>query len=119
MVLGWFSPNTWLILKINALLLFFLDSDRSNFSRWIFSFSKLDFIPKFEVLGTISFENERIVLKKNSVALSLVEDVINPDSVDVRGEIMKLKLSLTTSTPVELSHQIDSILEKLSEAKNA
>jgi len=32
---------------------------------------------------------------------------------------MKLKLSLTTSTPVELSHQIDSILEKLSDAKDS
>ena len=30
-------------------------------------------------------------------------------------EIMKLKLSLVTSTPVELSHQIDNILHKLSE----
>ena len=55
---------------------------------------------------------------EDGAALTLVEDAIKPDRYDVRGEIMKLKLSLTTSTPVELSHQIDSILEKLSDAKN-
>ena len=42
-------------------------------NKWCY---KLDFIPKLEVLGTISFENERIVLKKNSVALSLANLVV-------------------------------------------
>ncbi len=56
---------------------------------------------------------------EDGAALSLIEDAIDPQSIDVRGDIMKLKLSLTTSTPVELSHQIDSILEKLSDAKDS
>ena len=38
---------------------------------------------------------------------------INEDSGFII-DIMKLKLSLSTSTPVELSQQIDQILEKLS-----
>jgi len=53
---------------------------------------------------------------EDGAALSLVEDAIDPSSTDVRSDIMKLKLSLSTSTPVELAHQIDTILEKLSES---
>ena len=53
---------------------------------------------------------------EDGAALSLVEDAIDPSSTDVRSDIMKLKLSLSTSTPVELAHQIDMILEKLSES---
>lgn len=52
---------------------------------------------------------------ETSAALSLVEDSLRDQSNDVRGHLMKLKLSLTTNTPVELSHQIDSILEKLND----
>jgi lipopolysaccharide biosynthesis regulator YciM len=55
---------------------------------------------------------------EEGAALTLIEDAIDPESSDVRGEIMKLKLSLLTSTPVELSHQVDSILEKLSDAEH-
>ena len=51
-------------------------------------------------------------------ALSLVEESIKVDSDDVRADIMKLKLSLTTLTPIELSNQIDSILDKLSIKEN-
>ena len=47
-------------------------------------------------------------------ALNLVESAVFPGVLDVRADIMKLKLSLITSTPVELSHQIDNILQKLS-----
>ena len=47
-------------------------------------------------------------------AFHLVENATLPDILDVRADIMKLKLSLATSTPVELSHQIDNILQKLS-----
>ena len=55
---------------------------------------------------------------ESGAALSLVEDSTQLKSEDVRGDLMKLKLSLTTSTPVELSHQVDMMLEKLSSAKN-
>lgn len=51
---------------------------------------------------------------ESQAALSLVEESLDSGDFDVRGALMKLKLSLTTSTPMELSHQIDSILEILS-----
>ena len=47
-------------------------------------------------------------------ALTLIENSIKPTSLDIRSDLMKLKLSLITSTPAELAHQIDSMLEKLS-----
>ena len=54
--------------------------------------------------------------KGESVAAhNLVENATFPGVLDVRADIMKLKLSLVTSTPVDLSHQIDNILEKLSQ----
>ena len=48
-------------------------------------------------------------------ALQLIDNATFPNGLDIRADIMKLKLSLVTSTPVELSHQIDNILHKLSE----
>ena len=51
---------------------------------------------------------------ENVAALNLVDNAVFPGVLDVRADIMKLKLSLNTSTPVELSHQIDNILQKLS-----
>ena len=39
---------------------------------------------------------------------------ISPEGKDVRAELMKLKLSLSISTPMELGHQLDKIIEKLS-----
>ena len=53
---------------------------------------------------------------ETSAAINLVEESIQPGSRNIRSDLMKLKLSLTTSTPVELSHQIDTILEKLAES---
>ena len=52
-------------------------------------------------------------------ALNLVENATFPGVLDVRADIMKLKLSLVTSTPIELSHQIDNILQKLSQIDEA
>ena len=47
-------------------------------------------------------------------AMSLIDDAISSDGRDIRAELMKLKLSLSTSTPMELGHQLDKIIEKLS-----
>ena len=47
-------------------------------------------------------------------AMNLIDDAISSDSRDIRAELMKLKLSLSTSTPMELGHQLDKIIEKLS-----
>ena len=55
---------------------------------------------------------------EGQAALALVEETLKPDNPDVRGALMKLKLSLTTSTPIELAHQVDAILETLSILEN-
>ena len=46
--------------------------------------------------------------------LKLIDDAISSEGRDIRAELMKLKLSLSTSTPMELGHQLDKIIEKLS-----
>ena len=55
---------------------------------------------------------------EHQVALALVEGSIQPDNVEIAALIMKLKLSLSISTPVELGHQIDKILEHLHKTSN-
>jgi lipopolysaccharide assembly protein B len=54
---------------------------------------------------------------ENSSALSLLESFDNIKKNDIRVNLIKLKLSLINSTPVELSQQIDLILEKITDAK--
>jgi len=55
---------------------------------------------------------------ESQAALALVEETMKPGDPDVRGALMKLKLSLTTSTPMELAHQVDAVLETLSGAEH-
>ena len=88
-------------------------SEVENFYRRILEIDSSNFEAIIRLANVLEEKGE------DGAALSLIEDAIDPQSIDVRGEIMKLKLSLTTSTPVELSHQIDSILEKLSDAKDS
>jgi len=51
---------------------------------------------------------------ESGAAMTLVENTIISNNKDVRSELMKLKLNLTKSTPIELGHQIDDIIETLS-----
>tara|TARA_S200000501_G_scaffold378888_1_gene444618 strand:+ start:48275 stop:49363 length:1089 start_codon:yes stop_codon:yes gene_type:complete len=53
-----------------------------------------------------------------NAALNLVEETLKFDKLDLRSSLMKIKLSLTTSTPIELSRQIDHIIDKLHENEN-
>ena len=55
---------------------------------------------------------------ERQAALALVEESIEPDNVEVAALIMKLKLSLSVATPVELGHQIDEILQHLHASSN-
>ena len=55
---------------------------------------------------------------ESQIALAVVEESLESGELDVRSALMKLKLSLNTSTPIELSHQIDSILDRLSGLKD-
>ena len=63
--------------------------------------------------ATIRLANVLEEKGESSAALTLIENAIKPTNLDIRSDLMKLKLSLTTSTPAELAHQIDAILETL------
>lgn len=82
-------------------------SEVENFYRRILDIDSTNFEAVIRLANVLEEKGE------TSAALSLVEDAIKEDENDVRGKLMKLKLSLTTSTPVELSHQIDSIIDKI------
>ena len=87
-------------------------SEVENFYRRVLDIDASNFEAVIRLANVLEEKGE------SGAALSLVEDSIQLGSEDVRGDLMKLKLSLTTSTPVELSHQVDMMLEKLSAAKN-
>ena len=63
--------------------------------------------------ATIRLANVLEEKGESGAALTLIENSIKPTSLDIRSDLMKLKLSLITSTPAELAHQVDSMLEKL------
>ena len=67
--------------------------------------------PNFE--ATIRLANVLEEKGESGSALTLIEDMLSNDSLDITVDLMKLKLSISTSTPVELAHQIDVMLEKL------
>ena len=85
-------------------------SEVENFYRRILKLDPSNFEAVIRLANVLEEKGE------DGAALSLVEEAIDPGSTDVRSDIMKLKLSLSTSTPVELAHQIDTILEKLSDS---
>ena len=51
-------------------------------------------------------------------ALSLIENSFDKENKDIRIDLMKLKLSIPTATPIELGHQIDAIIDKKSKTGN-
>ncbi len=66
--------------------------------------------------ATIRLANVLEEKGESSAALTLIENAMKPSNLDIRSDLMKLKLSLTTSTPAELAHQIDTILETISQS---
>ena len=82
-------------------------SEVENFYRRILETN----IPNFE--ATIRLANVLEEKGESGSALILIEDMLSNDSLDITVDLMKLKLSISTSTPVELAHQIDVMLEKL------
>jgi lipopolysaccharide biosynthesis regulator YciM len=50
---------------------------------------------------------------ENKAAIALVEQFIEKDTFSISVLLMKLKLSLLTKTPSELSHYVDEILERI------
>ena len=83
-------------------------SEVENFYRKILELDSSNFEAIIRLANVLEEKGE------SGAALTLLENAINKENHDVRVNIMKLKLSLITSTPIELSHQIDTILKKLS-----
>jgi len=63
--------------------------------------------------ATIRLANVLEEKGEGGAALGLIENLSKQSSSDIRIDLMKLKLSLLTSNPVELAHQVDLMLEKL------
>ncbi len=84
-------------------------SEVENFYRKILDLDSSNFEAIIRLANVLDEKGESIA------ALQLIENATFLDGHDIRADLMKLKLSLVTSTPVELSHQIDNILHKLSE----
>ena len=63
--------------------------------------------------ATIRLANVLEEKGEGGAALGLIENLSKQSSDDIRIDMMKLKLSLLTSNPVELAHQVDLMLEKL------
>ena len=49
-----------------------------------------------------------------TTALNLIENSSDRENKDIRIDLIKLKLSIPTATPIELGHQIDAIINKKS-----
>ena len=85
------------------------DSEVENFYRKILELDSSNLEAIIRLANVLDEKGESVA------ALQLIDNATFPNGLDIRADIMKLKLSLVTSTPVELSHQIDNILHKLSE----
>ncbi|MFL2983133.1 MAG: tetratricopeptide repeat protein [Candidatus Neomarinimicrobiota bacterium] len=66
--------------------------------------------------ATIRLANVLDEKGESGQALNLIENIVKTDSFDIRGDLMRLKLSIQISTPIELGYQIDQILDKISKS---
>ena len=85
-------------------------SEVENFYRKIID------LDKYNLEAVIKLANVLEEKGETTAALSLIENSISHENKDIRADIMKLKLSISMATPIELGHQIDLIINKLSKA---
>jgi len=81
-------------------------------------YQKLISLDKFNLEAIIKLANVLEEKGETTTALSLIENLSDKKNKDIRIDLMKLKLSITTATPIELGHQIDAIINKKSKIKN-
>ena len=77
-------------------------------------YQKLISLDKFNLEAVIKLANVLEEKGEASTALSLIENSTDKNSKDIRTDLMKLKLSISTATPIELGHQIDAIINRIS-----
>tara|TARA_B100000900_G_scaffold377645_1_gene361258 strand:+ start:158 stop:1114 length:957 start_codon:yes stop_codon:yes gene_type:complete len=81
-------------------------------------YQELISLDKFNLEATIKLANVLEEKGEVSKALSLVENLSDRNNKDIRIDLMMLKLSIPTATPIELGHQIDAIIDKRSKDSN-
>jgi len=81
-------------------------------------YQKLISLDKFNLEAVIKLANVLEEKGEASTALSLIENSTDKNSKDIRTDLMKLKLSIPTATPIEFGHQIDAIINKISKITN-
>ena len=75
-------------------------------------YQKLISIDKDNFEAIIKLANVLDEKGETTTALNLIDSSIDKNNNDIRIDLMKLKLSLPTATPIELGHQIDAIINK-------
>ena len=75
-------------------------------------YQKLISIDKDNFEAIIKLANVLDEKGETTTALNLIDSSIDKNNNDIRIDLMKLKLSITTATPIELGHQIDAIINK-------
>ena len=75
-------------------------------------YQKLISIDKDNFEAIIKLANVLDEKGETTTALNLIDSSIDKNNNDIRIDLMKLKLSIPTATPIELGHQIDAIINK-------
>ena len=81
-------------------------------------YKKLISLDKNNIEAVIKLANVLEEKGETNTALSLIENSYEIKNKDIRIDLMKLKLSISTATPMELGHQIDSIINKNLKSEN-
>ena len=81
-------------------------SEVENFYQNLISIDKFNYEAVLKLATTFDEKGE------TNTALNLIENSIDENRNDIRIDLMKLKLSIPTATPIELGHQVDAIINK-------
>jgi lipopolysaccharide biosynthesis regulator YciM len=87
-------------------------SEVENFYKRVLDNDKENFQAIIRLANVLEEKGER------AEAISLLDNFLIGKKSDVRTDLMKLKLLIPTSTPIELSQKLDSILESLLATNN-
>jgi len=82
-------------------------SEVENFYKRVLDSDKENFQAIIRLANVLEEKGERVE------AISLLDNFLIGKKGDIRTDLMKLKLLIPTSTPIELSQNLDSILENL------
>ena len=81
-------------------------------------YQKLINLDKFNLEAVIKLANVLEEKGETTAALNLIENSTDKNNKDIRADLMKLKLIISTATPIEFGHQIDAIINKISKNNN-